>query len=470
MRKVAIPVLLLFVVLGLMFALSSACTGADPTGAETLESEGPGVALDFVWILICGCLVFSMHAGFSMLESGFSRSKNVTNVLMKNIMAYAVGGIAFFFIGYVLLLGSDFNGLLGTDGFMLLGDFYDVSTILLWFFMMVFAATSATIVSGAVAERTKFSVFIIVVIAMTAFIYPIYGHWIWGGGWLATSDFMVDLAGGYGAMDFAGSGVVHAVGGFVALAGCLIIGPRIGKYSQDGKPNPIPGHSTTLAVLGALILWFGWFGFNAGSTLSAYELRISVIAVNTNLAAAAGAVVAMAITWIKFGKADLAMTVNGAIAGLVGITAGCAWVAPWASLLIGGVAGAIVCYAFWFLERRGVDDVVGAISVHAFGGIWGLLALGIFADGTYGNYTTDGLMITGLLYGNPGFFAVQLISAAVCLLWALGLGLLLFYGLKRIMGVRVSAEEEMEGLDLAEHGTLTYPEFVTMDLVVKRRR
>jgi len=249
-------------------------------------------------------------------------------------------------------------------------------------------------------------------------------------------------------MDFAGSGVVHAVGGFVALAGCLIIGPRIVKYSQDGKPNPIPGHSTTLAVLGALILWFGWFGFNAGSTLSAYELRISVIAVNTNLAAAAGAVVAMVITWIKFGKADLAMTVNGAIAGLVGITAACARVAPWASLLIGGVAGAIVCYAFWFLERRGVDDVVGAISVHAFGGIWGLLALGIFVDGTYGNYTTDGLMITGLLYGNPGFFAVQLISAAVCLLWALGLGLLLFYGLKKIMGVRVSAEE-MEGPNLA---------------------
>ncbi|NYT11757.1 MAG: ammonium transporter [Methanomassiliicoccales archaeon] len=443
---------------------------ADPSGAETIATEGEGIALDFIWILLCAFLVFSMHAGFAMLESGFSRSKNVTNVLMKNIMAFSVGTISFFVVGYVFLMGTDFAGFFGTDGFMLLGDFYDVNTLLLWFFMLVFAATSATIVSGAIAERTKFSTFIIVTVAITAVIYPIYGHWIWGGGWLSSANFLVDLGGGYGALDFAGSGVVHAVGGFIALAGCLIIGPRIGKYSSDGKPNPIPGHSMTLAVLGAFILWFGWFGFNAGSTLSAYELRISVIAVNTNMAAAAGAITAMGITWQKFGKPDIAMTVNGAIGGLVGITAGCAWVAPWASLVIGVAAGAIVCYAYWYLESKGVDDVVGAISVHAFGGIWGLIALGLFADGTYGNYTTEGPLVTGLLYGNPGFFVVQLISVLVVILWAFGLGLALFYTLKKTTGVRVEPVEEIEGLDLAEHGSLAYPEFVSMDLVVKRRR
>ncbi|MFP4546219.1 MAG: ammonium transporter [Methanomassiliicoccales archaeon] len=444
--------------------------GADPSGAETLESGGTGVALDFVWVLVCAFLVFIMQAGFAMLEAGFSRSKNVTNVLMKNILDFSAGSIAFFAIGYVLLMGTDAYGLFGTDGWLLFGDAYDVNTMLLWFFMMVFAATAATIVSGAIAERPKFSTYIIVSVVITALIYPLYGHWLWGGGWLASLDFLVDLGGGYGALDFAGSGVVHAVGGYVALAGCLIIGPRIGRYDSQGRPRPIFGHNITIAVLGLFILWFGWYGFNPGSTLSAHELRISAIAVNTTLSAAGGTLAAMAITWYKFGKPDVTMTINGAIGGLVGITAGCAWVAPWASIVIGAVSGAIAVYGYRLLERKGIDDVVGAIPVHGFAGTWGLIALGLFADGTYGNYATTEPLITGLLYGNAGFFAVQAFSALVNVAWAFGAGYAMFYLLDKTMGLRITPQEELEGLDTTEHGAITYPEFVTMDLKVRGGR
>jgi Amt family ammonium transporter len=448
----------LTVLLVILMTIVPAMAG-DPSGAETLK-ENPEAPVDFVWVLICGFLVMFMQAGFAMLEAGFSRAKNVANVMMKNLMDFSVGSLAFFAVGFALMMGTDWHGIIGTDGWFLAGDAYDVNTIMTWFFMLVFCATAATIVSGAIAERPKFSVYLIYSVVVSAIIYPIYGHWLWGGGWLNSADFMVKLGGGYGALDFAGSGVVHALGGYIALAACILLGPRIGKYDEKGNPRPIPGHSLAFAVIGTFILWFGWFGFNPGSTLSAHELRISVIAANTNLAAAAGAVTAMIITWLRNGKPDVGMTCNGAIAGLVAITAPCAWVQPWAAVVIGIVAGFIACYGYWWLERRGIDDVVGAIPVHGFAGTWGLIALGLFADGTYGVYTTEPPLVTGLLYGNPGFFACQVISAVVNFVWAFGTGFILFWILKKTIGIRVSPEEEMLGLDITEHAAVAYPNFV----------
>ncbi len=468
MRKISAFLLLL---LGLILVLPASAMAADPSGAgNPLDLEGAMNSIDYVWVLICAFLVFFMQAGFSLVESGMVRVKNVANVLMKNFMDFVIGTIAFLVIGYSLLLGSDIGGIIGdpTSAFMLTGESYDVGTMLLWFFMLVFAATSVTIVSGAIAERPKFKTYLIYSAVVTAFIYPIYAHWIWGGGWLAAADFMVDLGGGYGALDFAGSGVVHALGGLLALAACIVIGPRIGRYTKEGKPLPIPGHNLTIVMLGGFILWFGWFGFNAGSTLSGNQLVIAKICVTTVIAGAAGALSAVMISWKKAGTPDLGLAVNGMLGGLVGITAGCAWVEPWAALVIGLISGAIVCYGVWFLEKRHIDDVVGAVSVHGFNGLWGLIALGLFADGTYGVYTTDGPLVTGLLYGNAGFLAVQVISAVVLAIYAIGAGLALFYGLKKTVGLRVSPEEELQGLDISEHNISAYPEMVTKELVVNK--
>ncbi|MDV2481715.1 ammonium transporter [Methanoculleus sp. Wushi-C6] len=447
----------------LLAMLVTPALAQDPTGAATLEDD-PDAPVNFAWTLICGFLVMFMQAGFAMVETGLTRAKNAANILMKNLADFSFGALSYWAVGFALMFGtaSGITGLLfGTDGFFLLGDAYDVSTIELWFFQMVFAATAATIVSGAVAERAKFSTYLIASVAITALIYPIYGHWLWGGGWLNAADFMVDLGGGYGALDFAGSGVVHAVGGFVGLAGALLLGSRLGKFRKDGTPVAIPGHALPLAVLGVFILWFGWFGFNPGSTLAATELRISVIAANTVLASAAGAVTTMFITWWRFGKPDVSMTGNGVLGGLVAITASCAWVSPWAAVVIGIVAGIVIYVGVWLLDWvLHIDDPVGAVSVHGFNGAWGLLALGIFADGTYGVYTTEGPMVTGLLYGNAGFLAVQAISMVVNFAWAFGLGLILFAALKYTVGIRVSPAEEMQGLDIGEHGVSAYPNFV----------
>ncbi len=433
----------------------------DPNGAETYAEGGPETAVNFTWTLIAGFLVFFMQAGFALLEAGLTRAKNTANIMMKNLMDFSAGSLAYWAVGFALMFGADKMGLFGTDGFFLSGDYYDVSQIELWFFQMVFAATAATIVSGAMAERTKFSAYIVYSVFISALIYPIYGHWIWGGGWLNTGDFMTNLGGGYGALDFAGSGVVHGIGGYVALAGALLLGPRIGKFNKDGTPNAIPGHSISYAILGVLILFFGWFGFNPGSTLAATELRISVVAANTALAGAAGAFIAMLVTWIKLGKPDVSMTGNGAISGLVAITAPSAWVNPTAAVIIGAIAGVIAVFGVWFIESTlKVDDPVGAITCHALNGTWGLLALGIFADGTYGVYTTEGPLVTGLLYGNPGFFAVQVISALVNMAWGFGMGLILFYILKSTIGIRVSPQEELDGLDIGEHGISAYPDFM----------
>jgi len=456
--------LLVLSILVQIIALNAHAKG-DPNGAATLK-ENPELPVDFVWVLVSAFLVFFMQAGFAMVEAGFTRPKNTINVMFKNLADFTVASIAFYLVGYAFMMGSDWKGVIGTSGFALLGDYYDVQEILVWFFMLVFAGTAATIVSGAIAERPKFIGYLLGSIMVTAFIYPVYGHWIWGGGWLSQHPFLERLAGGYGALDFAGSGAVHALGGYVALAALLVLGPRIGRYDEKGNPRPIPGHNLALAALGTFILWFAWFGFNAGSTLSAHELRISIIAANTNLAAAAGALTAMTVTWLKLGKPELGLTLNGALGGLVAITAPCAWVAPWAAIVIGIVAGFIVTYGYWWLERRGIDDAVGAVPVHGFCGTWGLIALGIFADGTYGVYTTEPPLVTGLLYGNPGFLAVQLISAVVNFAWAFGTGYIVYRAIDRLVGgLRASSSEETIGLDVAEHMALAYPYFVQTEMM-----
>jgi len=345
------------------------------------------------------------------------------------------------------MMGNDNAGIIGSSGWFMLGDFYDVDKYLNMFWMLVFCATAATIVSGGVAERLKFSAYLIYTVVVSAVIYPIYGHWVWGGGWLSQLPF------GSGALDFAGSGVVHAVGGLVALAGAMVLGPRFGKYSKDGKPRAIPGHSIALAALGVFILWFGWFGFNPGSTYTAHHLRIAVIAVNTNLAAAAGALAALMIAKWKTGKWDIGMALNGVLAGLVAITAPCAWVEGWASVVIGLIAGVLVYASVKFLDARKIDDPVGAVSVHGVNGLFGLLCVGLFADGTYGG-------VTGLFYGDAGQLLAQLISIAVVTVWAFGTGWLTFKLMDKAFVIRVSPAIELQGLDIPEHGTPGYPDFV----------
>lgn len=426
---------------------------ADPSGAETLEAD-PGAAIDFVWVLVCAFLVFLMQGGFAMVEAGLCRAKNAINLMMKNLMDFSIGTLAFFVVGFGIMFGADQMGLFGSSGWLLSGGDYDVSTYLLFIFQAVFAATAATIVSGAVAERLKIKAYLVYAVVVCAIIYPIYGHWVWGGGWLANLDL------GLGHLDFAGSGVVHAMGGFIGLAGAIVLGPRIGKFAKNGKPKAIPGHSVVLATLGTFLLWFGWFGFNAGSTLSAHELRISVIATNTALAAAAAAIMAITIVWMKTKKWDVPMGLNGALAGLVAITAPCAWVEGWAAIVIGLIAGVLVVGGVYLLEKLHIDDPVGAVSVHGINGVWGLLAIGLFADGTYGNYTTDGPFATGLFYGGGWEqFLAQGIGAIACVAWAFILGFILFKIMDKIFGIRISPQEEIEGIDLIEHGAKAYPEF-----------
>jgi Amt family ammonium transporter len=374
--------------------------------------------------------------------------------MAKNIMDFVIGSLAFFVVGYTILKGTDVSGIIGSGPLFLKGAQYDVGRYLDFFWQMVFCATAATIVSGAVAERMKFSTYLIYSAVVSLLVYPMYGHWVWGGGWLSKLPF------GLGHLDFAGSGVVHAVGGMFGLAGAVALGPRFGKFSKEGKPNAIPGHSVTLAALGVFILWFGWFGFNPGSTFNAHHLRISVIAVNTTLAASAGGLMALVLVLIKTRNYDVGMALNGILAGLVAITAPCAWVEAWAAVLIGLIAGGIVVIGVYALERLRIDDPVGAVSVHGFNGIWGLVSIGFFADGTYGNYSTDGPFVTGLLYGGgSGQLIAQLIGAGVVALWAFTCGYILFKVMDALVGIRVSPQEELKGLDVFEHGGPAYPDF-----------
>ncbi|MBC7342413.1 MAG: ammonium transporter [Clostridia bacterium] len=445
--------ILVLAVVGVL-ALALPAWAADPGGARTL-AENEGLAADYVWVLVSGFLVFFMQAGFAMVETGFCRAKNATNLLSKNLIDFVLSSLAFFAIGYGLMKGTDFLGLIGTGKWFLHGEAYDVSTYLDFFWQLVFAGTAATIVSGAVAERLKFSAYLIYSLAVSLFIYPIYAHWVWGGGWLSQLPF------GAGHVDFAGSGVVHTLGGFLGLAGAMVLGPRFGKFGRDGKPRAIPGHDLALATLGVFILWFGWFGFNPGSTFSAHQLRTAVVAVNTNLAAAAGAAAALLVVYLKTKKWDLGMALNGTLGGLVAITAPCAWVEAWAAVVIGLIAGLLVVGSVYFLESRRIDDPVGAVSVHGVNGVWGLISVGLFADGTYGLYTTEAPLITGLFYGGgTGQLIAQLTGAGVAVAWAFGLGFVLFKLMDRAFGIRISPAEELQGLDIFEHGAQAYPEFI----------
>ncbi|MFP4033129.1 MAG: ammonium transporter, partial [Desulfococcaceae bacterium] len=385
-------------------------------------------------------LVFFMQPGFAMVEAGFTRAKNAVNILMKNLMDFSMGSIMFWAIGFGLMFGTSAGGWFGTSGFFL-SDFSpdgDPWVLVFWMFQVVFAATAATIVSGAMAERTKFTAYLIYSAVLTALIYPIFGSWAWGSlfkgdGWLE----------GLGFIDFAGSTVVHSVGGWAALAGAIVLGPRMGKYAKDGSIRPILGHNIPLAALGVFILWMGWFGFNAGSTTTA-DTSIGMIAVNTNLAAAAGAICAMITSWIKFGKSEISMSLNGALAGLVGITAGCANVSPLSAVVIGAIAGVIVVMSVLFIDQKlKIDDPVGAISVHGVCGAWGTLAAGLF------NMGGTSMSIIG----------VQLVGIAACFIWTFGTAFAMFKIIAATNGLRVSPEEELEGLDYTEHGGVAYPDF-----------
>jgi len=399
--------------------------------------------LNIVWTCIAAFLVFFMQAGFAMVETGFTRAKNAVNILMKNLMDFAIGSLAFFAVGFGLMFGVS-NGFCGTTLFGLSG--VEPGSGWNWTFLIfqtVFAATAATIVSGAMAERTKFVSYLIYSFFISLFIYPIFGSWAWGGlldggGWLEKMGFL----------DFAGSTVVHSVGGWLALAGAIVLGPRLGKYGPDGKPKAILGHNLPLAALGVFILWFGWFGFNPGST-TAGDASIGYIAVTTNLAAAAGAVAALFTSWLLLKKPDGSMALNGALAGLVAITAPCNIVSPMGAIWIGLIGGILVVFSVLFIDRvLKVDDPVGAVSVHGVCGLWGTLACGLFG------------MESGLFYGGGvKQLLVQLTGAGAAFVWAFGLGLLLFWLLSKTVGLRVSAEEEMKGLDLGEHGMEAYAGF-----------
>lgn len=430
----------MIVVLASLFAAIPAFAG-DPTGTETYQGEDAIVAaIDFIWVLIAAFLVMFMQAGFALLEAGLTRAKNTVNILTKNILDFSIGGLAYWAFGFAFMFGAG-NAFIGLSDFFLAGDAYDVTVARDWLFQMMFVAAAATIVSGAMAERTKVTAYLAYSFIVSAVIYPIYGHWVWGGGWL----------GELGAADFAGSGVVHAVGGILALVGAWKLGPRIGKYDENGEPQEIPAHNMAYAILGVFILFFGWFGFNAGSTLSGTDLRIAVIAANTALAAIAGGVTAMYIVFIRTGRVDVAVTGNGVLAGLVGITAPCAYVAPWAAVVIGAVGGIVMLWATGFAERTlKVDDPVGAFAVHGAAGIWGVLAVGIFADGTYG--------VSGLLVGDTQQIVVQAISVVALLAWTLGTGYVMFTLLDAVIGLRVTEEQELQGLDASEHGLPAYGE------------
>ena len=407
--------------------------------------------MDTMWILIATFLVFIMHAGFTLVETGFTRAKNSVNIIMKNFMTVVIGLLVFFFIGNGLMFGKSAGGFVGTDGFLLtLIDSVNTQNFAIWLFQAVFAATAATIVSGAMAERTKFYSYLIFCVVITATVYPIVGHWIWGGGWLAKM----------GMIDFAGSTVVHSVGGFAALAGALVLGPRLGKYNKNGTSNAIPGHNIPLGALGVLILWFGWFGFNPGSTLSASSQAIAPIAVNTALGGATGALGALILVWIRYKKPDASMVLNGALAGLVGITAGCAVVSPLSAMAIGLLSGIVVSLSIDFIDKvLKIDDPVGAISVHGIGGVFGTLAVGLFAQEKYGALAGfEG--VNGLFFGGGGHqLLVQFIGSMSSIAWSFTTMLVLFIILKYTVGLRVSRETELKGLDIEEHGMEAYAGF-----------
>jgi len=453
MRRLVVLSMLLLLLPGVLAHAAEQDVPGPPAGAEAVQTgaaqPAPAPAepkasvvqkhADFMWTLIAAFLVFFMQAGFAMVEAGFTRAKNAVNIIMKNMMDMSMGAIAFWAIGFGIMFGATKTGWFGTSGFFL-SDYAtdgDPWTLAFWMFQVVFAATAATIVSGAMAERTRFVAYLAYSVVISAFIYPVFGSWAWGSlyhgnGWLEKLGFI----------DFAGSTVVHSVGGWAALAGAIVLGPRIGKY-VDGRVRAIPGHNITLGALGVFILWFGWYGFNAGSTTAA-GTDTAIISVNTTLAAAAGSVGAMFTSWILFRKPEGTMTLNGALAGLVGITAGCANVLPGSAVVIGLLAGVIVVFSVIFVDRvLKVDDPVGAVSVHGVCGAWGTLAAGLFNAGG----------ATARIVG------VQLLGIGAAFLWVFPTAYIMFRLIRATIGLRVTVEEERDGLDVGEHGIEAYPDF-----------
>lgn len=412
--------------------------------------------IDTLWVFLAAILVFFMNLGFASVEAGFARSKNTVNILSKNFIVFAVSSLGFLLLGWGIMFGGD-NPFIGTENLFILGGqdlsaYNDTltSSVPFWgkfFFQLVFCGTAATIVSGAVAERVKYVTFIIFSFVLTLVIYPIVGHWVWGGGWLAELGFL----------DFAGDSVVHSVGGWAALAGAMLLGPRIGKYGKDGKPKAIPGHSMSLAVIGLFVLWLGWFGFNPGSTMSFQNPSdVFHILMTTNTSAIAAVITATATSWIVLKKPDLGMTINGCLAGLVGVTGGCAYVSIEVSLLIGALSGILVVFAVGFFDKMKIDDPVGATSVHLGCGIFGTICVGLFAqEGVTSLSTTN-----GLLYGG-GFrvLGVQLLGIVAIGAFTFVSSGLVWLVLKKTIGIRVSREEEIQGLDIGEHGNVAYPDF-----------
>ena len=422
---------------------------ADNVVEITLEGNAAAVAgvqtnLNYVWTLIAAALVFFMQAGFAMVESGFTRAKSACNIMMKNLLDFSMGSLAFWAIGFGIMFGTTKTGWFGTTDFFLsgwTGPDGDPWVLAFWMFQCVFAATAATIVSGAVAERTKFTGYLLYSAVVCAFIYPVFGSWAWGSllngnGWLE----------GMGFIDFAGSTVVHSIGGWCALAGAIVLGPRKGKYGPKGEIRAIPGHNIPMAAIGVFILWLGWFGFNPGSTTTG-DTSIAMIFVNTNLSAAGGVVSAMFASWIMFKKPDIGMSLNGALAGLVGITAGCANVSPTSSVIIGLISGVLVVLSVVTIDRMHIDDPVGAVSVHGVCGAWGTLAAGLFnMEGV-----TAAIMTT------------QVIGIAAAFVWAFGTAFILFKVISMTVGLRISEEDELLGVDIVEHGAHAYNDFQTMN-------
>lgn len=495
MRKIA-KTLGIFSVVAIVLTLLTTvamAAGADPTGASyagaqtdqvsdaTTAIRSAQLSANFVWVMITGFMVFFFQCGFAMVETGFCRGKNAAHTMTMNFMVFLVGAVGYFLTGFAFQFGGSggnvnlgtggaalngmlsiphFGGILGYKSFLLQsGGTYDAGIYALFFFQMVFMDTTCTIPTGAMAERVKYSAVVLNSFFVSMIYYPLFGCWMWGGGWMSAMGANWGL--GHGAVDFAGSSVVHAMGGAMALAGAIVIGPRIGKFKKDGTSRAFPGHHVPMAIVGTIILFFCWFSFNAGSTLNAGDFRLAVVATNTMIAGAIGGLAAMFYMWIKFGKPDPSMTANGALAGLVAITAPCAFVNGIGAFIIGLIAGILVCLSVAFVENKlKIDDPVGAISVHFVNGMWGILALGLMADGTYG----DGLNgikggVAGLFYGNAGQFAAQLIDIAVLWIWGFGLSYVWFKFLDKFWGLRVSPKVELEGLDLDEMGAYGYPDF-----------
>ena len=454
----------------------------EPLAAKLADVIGHNrIAINFVWTLLAGFLVMFMQAGFAMVETGFTQAKNAGHTMAMNFMVYGLGMLGYWVCGFALqmggagagplsggtalltneftinLFGKDF-GLFGTSGFFLSGVSYDAAIFTLFLFQMVFMDTTATIPTGSMAERWNFKSFVIYAFFVSGLLYPLFANWVWGGGWLSQLGKNFGL--GHGHVDFAGSSVVHMVGGVAALAGAIVIGPRLGKY-KGGKVHSIPGHHIPMAVVGTFILAFGWFGFNAGSSLAGTDLRIGIVATNTMLASAAGSFSSMLYMWMRYGKPDISMICNGMLAGLVAITAPCAFVTAPVAVLIGLIAGLLVCLSVLFVDQKlKVDDPVGAFSVHGVNGAWGVISLGLFADGTYG----DGLngvagTVKGLFYGDASQFAAQCIGTLTNIIYVFVVAYVFFKILDKVVGLRVSEETEMEGLDQAEVAVTAYPDF-----------